>query len=217
MSPAKIAELEAAAAAAKKEADDAEGKNEELNQKAKDAEEALQKAKTSPPITNAPSHKPERTEKEKAAFSLKKNAERFKELGGDPAEVLLDEENDDQPLTRGDLKRIQIADARKSALQMAQELPEDEREDVISALANRVVPSGNPEQDLQDARSIANRERNARISAMAGDKGKPQRTAAGGSSPAQGKDESELTPEEMVFTRPPYNLSKEKIIAKRPK
>src|SRR5258706_16055881 len=94
-----IADLEAATAAAKLAAETAGGTDEALNKAHTDAEAALLKAKT-------PSQ-PVRTEAEKAAHALKKNAERARELGVDPAEVLgitsgthIDEEiDDDTPLT----------------------------------------------------------------------------------------------------------------------
>lgn len=172
--------------------------------------------------TPEPSQKPERTEAEKAAYSLRKNAERAKELGMDPAEVLgikptlnLDDDlPDDRPLTVGDLKVIQKQEARKSALQMAEDLPEDEREEVKEALG-RVVPSGNAEDDLRFARAAVNAPRNAKIAEHLGIKGTPKRTAAGSSQPTEIESEFTPTAEETAMMRPPYNLSKEKVLAAR--
>ena len=57
-----------------------------------------------------------RSELEKAGFSLKKNAERFKELGGDPQSILGTNEvleDDDKPLTVGAFKQMQKEHAVK--------------------------------------------------------------------------------------------------------
>ena len=173
--------------------------------------------------SQAPSQKKEYSEKEKAAFTLKKNAERLAELGGDPAEVLnirptinLDEDlDDDKPLTVKDFRQLQKNDAKKTALQLADELPEDERDEVKALLESRIVPSGNAEQDLRDARAIVNTAHNAKIAEHLANKTNPKKTAAGGSSDARSEDEFVPTPDEAAFMKPPYNTSKEKILAAR--
>lgn len=167
--------------------------------------------------------KPERSEAEKAAFSLKKNAERAIELGIDPAEVLGlkqlgvdDEIPEDKPLTLRDLENLKKKEAKATSLQMADQLPEDERADVKEALSH-VVPSGDAEKDLRFARAAVNAERNAKIAEMLGQRGKPRSTAAGGSADlSQGEDFTPTAAEEALM-RPPYNLSKEKILKARGK
>src|ERR1700687_1927122 len=81
MDQAKLAELEASVTAAENEAADAGGTDETLNKAVADAKAALSAAK-------APSPQSKYTEKEKAAHALKANAERAKELGLDPADIL---------------------------------------------------------------------------------------------------------------------------------
>src|SRR3954470_13804335 len=98
MTPEEIAEKEAetAAALAKEEAEKAES---EANPDPLKVElDKVQGKKT-------------RTEAEKAAYSLMKNAERAKELGLDPKKVLglteEDENDDDKPITRGELRKLE--------------------------------------------------------------------------------------------------------------
>lgn len=195
MTPEEIAEQEAATAAAKA------------------AEEAAK----------APSQKNERSEKEKAEFALRKNAERLKELGGDAADVLnirptinLDETlDDDKPLTVKDFRELQKKDASKTALQLAEQLPEDERNEVKQLLENRIRPSGNAEEDLRLARAAVNATHNAQIVEHISNRVLPKNTAAGGSTDSKVGDEFVPTPEEARFMQPPYNLTKDKILAAR--
>lgn len=171
----------------------------------------------------APSQKVEKSEKEKAEFSLKKNADRVRELGGDPADILnirptitLDAElDDDTPLTVGKLREVQKQDAHKTALQMAEELPDDERDDVKEILTNNIKPSGDARKDLSIARGSVNALRNARIAEEAARRGVPRRTAAGGSADPLVEEQFVPTEEEARFMRPPYNMSKDKILASR--
>lgn len=204
MTPEQIAEQDAATAAAKAEAEKAEAtpSHDPLQKEA----EKVQK--------NA------RTEKEKAEFSLKKNAERLKELGGDPTSILgshLATEDDDKPLTVGMLKEIQKENGKNTALDLADSL-DDENEKVLvkDALENRIKPSGNPQEDLTAARAIVNAKRNALIAEEAGRRSGAAGHASGAGAPAKGDNEAfEPTPEETAFMKPPFNLSKDAIIAAR--
>lgn len=173
---------------------------------------------------HAPSQAEKYTEAEKAAFNLKKQAEKAKEAGLDPADILgirpqiyIDETlPDDRPLTIKDFRDLQKQDAHKSALQMAEELPEDERDEVKTLLENRIVPSGNAEEDLRLARAAVNARKNAQIVEHISNRTSPKQTAAGGSANApEPEDQFTPTPEEAVLMAHPYNLSQEKIIAAR--
>lgn len=166
-----------------------------------------------------------RSEKEKAEFALKKNAERLAELGGDPADVLnirptisIDSElTDDTPLTVGTFRQIQKEDAHKTALQLADELPEDERDEVKDLLQHRIVPSGNAEEDLRVARVLANGAHNAQVIDHISKRTAPKQTAAGGTQVAPSVPEFVPTPDEAALMKPPFNVTKEQILAKRPK
>lgn len=165
-----------------------------------------------------------KTEAEKAAFSLKKNAARAKELGLDPMEILGHkthietnvEDGDDKPVTVGMLRSIQKQDAQKTALQMAEDIAdEDTKNAVKEALQTRVTPTGNAEDDFRFALGAISAPKNKAIIEEVNRYVAPKRTASGGSIPAHVEEEFSPTAQEQVFMRPPYNLSKEKIIAAR--
>lgn len=174
--------------------------------------------------TAAPSQEPKRTEAEKAAFSLRKNAERAKELGLDPAEILGvkthietdPEHEDDKPVTVGMLRDMQKADAKKTALQLATEIPdEDTRTAVIDALNTRLAPSGNPEDDFRFALGAVSASKNKQVIEELNRYTPPKRTAAGGSMPAHVEEVFTPTQEELTFMGAPYNMTQEQVIAAR--
>lgn len=213
-----IAELEAETASAKTAAEAAGGLDETLNQAFKDSEAALLKAK-------APSHTTGKTEAEKAAYSLQRNAERAKELGLDPAKVL--GINGKVPTFDGDLpgdtvltvdtfRALGKQEARKTAEQMADAIADPIEREAVKAELKFIVPSGDAQADFRRAQASALADRNAKIAEEAQRTKSPgQRTAAGAS---QGRFEEQdfvPTPDEERMMKPPYNLSKEKIIAAR--
>ncbi len=173
--------------------------------------------------TSAPSHESKYTEKEKAEFSLKKNAERLKELGGDPHTVLgtkpLDvsaDDEDDKPVTVGMLRDIQRKDATKTALQMADDLEDPDRKAAVKDfLSHNIVPSGNAEKDYKIALAAASADKNSEVVAEIQRYQQAKRTASGGTIPAPHSQEFKPTPEESRMMQKPYNLSKEKIIDAR--
>lgn len=63
-------------------------------------------------------HKPKRSKLEEARFNLKKNAERLKELGGDPSEILetpkVESEIETDYVTKNDLARLEARQLVKS-------------------------------------------------------------------------------------------------------
>lgn len=176
--------------------------------------------------TPAPSQESKRTEAEKAAFSLKKNAERAVELGLDPAEILgvkthieVDAQDDDaKPVTVGMLRDIQKQDAHKTSLQLADSIEDEETRATVKAiLTDRIRPSGDGEADFKLALSAASAEKNKQVLAEVNRYAPPKRTASGGSMPAHVDAEFVPTSEEIMFMQPPYNLTKEKVIAARKK
>lgn len=159
----------------------------------------------------------QRTEKEKAEFSLRKNAERLKELGGDPTLVLGERQVDD---TENDVpewyRKERAKEAQKTSLQLADDIKdESERNLVKEYLQNRIIPSGNPQDDFRFALGAVHSFKNKQILEEINRKNPPRVTAAGGSAPAPVEEEFTPTEMEMIMMRPPYNLSKEKIIAAR--
>lgn len=178
-----------------------------------------------PTPSAAPSQAEKRTEREKAEYNLRKRAEEARAQGVDPAEVLgikpqvrIDNElPDDAPLTVGTFREMQKQDARKTAEEMAASIEDEEERTRVQNELRYIVPSGDAQADFRRALAAANVEHNAKIAEMLANRGKPTAGAAGGSRPAPETKSEELTPEEMVFTRHPYNMSKEKILAARPK
>lgn len=175
--------------------------------------------------SSAPSQeKPKRDEKDTAAYNLRRNAERARELGLDPGEILGvkthietdSNDEDSKPVTVGMLRDIQKQDAHKTALQRAEEIVDEEtRAAVKDILTTRVKPSGDSEEDFRFALSAANAGKNTQIIKEVQRYVVPKRTAAGGSMPAHIEEEFTPTAEENRFMQPPYNISKEKIIAAR--
>ena len=118
--------------------------------------------------------KSKKTPQEKAKDSLFFNAQKAKELGLDPAEILgftpkeevVDEE--DKPLTRKDLlealSAIKTTETVKTAQQLASEITSDvERELVTYHLENTIKSTGDPKEDLRLARALTNSVRNNQI------------------------------------------------------
>lgn len=220
MNPEKIAELEAKVSQAKEAADAASGTDETSNKVLADAEAALAAAK------KAPSQKTERTPAEIAAHNLKQKAEDAVKAGLDPSEVLGikskpfqigDDLPDDAPLTVGTFREIQKKDARKTAEEMADALPDTDERDRVKAELAFIVPSGDAQADFRRAQAAANAERNAKIITESLRRGPKKNNAAGGSADLQAEGEFTPTPDEAVMMKPPYSLSKEKILAARQK
>lgn len=212
----KLAELQESVTAAEQAAADAGGIDEDLNKEVIKAKAALEAAKAPPQVEK-------RTEKEKAVFTLKGTAQRLKDLGEDPLKILgiqpetkvSSELSDDTPLTVGALRELQRQDTKRSALQMANDISDEAERDEVISILNRLEPSGDAQSDFNLAQNAANAQRAKRIADEQARRTQPRRTAAGGSSPAPVETEFTPTAEEMVFMRPPYNLSKDKIIARR--
>jgi len=166
--------------------------------------------------------KTQRTELEKAAFSLKKNAERLKELGGDPNAVLGTEketsetDEDDKPVTLGMLKRLQQETAEKTALQLAAEIPnETERELVKYHLQNTIKSTGNAQEDFKLARALVNSVKNSQIAEEVYRKTNPKNHSSSSGVDARQEEKIEFTQAELDMMKAPFNLSREEVIAAR--
>lgn len=162
-----------------------------------------------------------RTELEKAAYSLKMNADRLKVLGGDPRAILGDEkeleDEEDKPVTVGMLKKMQQEQAAKSAIQLAEDISnETERELVKYHLENSIKSTGNPAEDLNLARAIVNAAKNKQILEEEVRKSSARTHSSASSAPLrQGDPEPELTVQEMAYMKPPFNLTKEEVLKAR--
>lgn len=163
--------------------------------------------------------------KRKQLLHTKKRVEeQLSALGGDAGDDNIDmnplfEEEDDKPLTLGDLKRMDAAKATQTALELANAISDPvERELVKHHIQNTIRPSGNSQIDLDNARAIVNQKKNAEILSESERRGKPKaHSSAGGAPETEIPKDRELTAAELKFTRPPFNLSKEDILKQRPK
>ncbi len=129
------------------------------------------------------------------------------------------DDEDSQPLTVGMFKKFQQAGATKTAMQLADEIgDETEKELVKYYLENRIQPSGNPQEDLKDARRMVNAVKNEQIIQEVKRKTPAKTHSNGTGAPALDNEiKGELTAEEKVFLGKPFNLSKEQIIKSRTK
>lgn len=167
----------------------------------------------------------QRTEKDKALFNLNKQVERARELGidvsgivGKPAIKVDEALPDETPLTVGSFRDMQKADAKKTALQLADAIEDEAERTRTKEILERLSPSGDAHADLSLARGSANSAKNKQIVEELQRKGNPAHHAAnpgaGGKSP---EEIFEPTPEEASMMRPPFNLTKEEVLKVRPK
>ncbi len=147
-----------------------------------------------------------RTAREKLLYSKKRIEEQLTELEdeGDESEAIDDEEDDSKPLTVGDLKRMRKEDAKKSALQMADGIEdEDDRELVKHYIQTKIIPSGNPKEDLEFAQAAVNSVKSRQIAEELARKGKSKSSGSGSGAPARNADDGafEPTQEEVTMAR----------------
>lgn len=231
MTPEKIAELEAATAAAKAEAEAAGGTDETLNKKFTDAQAAETSAKapsqTLETELDRAQKQGKKTEAEKAAFSLKQNAARLKELGGDPAEALgftaagapATTEDDTRPMTVGEYKRMQEEGNTKTALELADQIADEKERELTKEYLKMFSPTVKPEEAVRVARMAVNSAKHGQIVEEIGRKIIPSAVSSAAGAPAKQTDNAtiELTVAEIPFSKAPFNMTPAEIVAKRPK
>ncbi len=153
-----------------------------------------------------------RTKTEKLLYSKKRIDEQLKELGIED-EV---EDDEDKPVTMGMLKKLQEQSSTKSALQMADEVTSSsERELLKYHLENTIRPSGDAKEDFKLAQGLVNAVKNNQIIEETIRKVTPKSHSSGSGAPANIEKPVEFTSEELAFMKPPFNLSKEKILEAR--
>lgn len=159
-----------------------------------------------------------RTHDEKILYKFNELKKEVKERGllpeeADPVETA----DDDSPVTVGMLKKMQQDAAAKTALQLADDISdESERELTKHHLSNSIRPTGNPSEDLRRARAIVNEVKNRQIVEEITRKTPAKAYSSASSAPLrQTIIEPELSAEELAFTRPPFNMTKEQILKTR--
>lgn len=142
-----------------------------------------------------------RSELEKKQVTAFRLIREIEQETGKPLELTRDED-DDKPVTRGELRRIEIEKSQKTALELANEIQdENERAVVIDELTNTIIPSGNPQKDLEKAQSYAQAEKNRQIAAEAARKRNAPNRASGSGAPPRQEDHFEANADEMRAAR----------------
>lgn len=156
------------------------------------------------------------TRRERLQFENKKINEQLSEL--DKEEGIEIPKEDDESMTVGKYKELKKSEGKKTALELAEAIEdESERGLIRHYLENRIVPSGNAEEDLKFARAAVNSLRNAQIAEEVERKKNAKGSPSAPGNPARHEDAFEATPNELVFMSPPYNLSKQDILKAREK
>ncbi len=156
-----------------------------------------------------------RTKAEKLLYTKKRIDDQLKELGIQDESV---DEDDDKPLTRGEFKKLQAQSATKTALDLAAAVPnETERELLKYHLENTIRSTGNPQEDFNLALTLVNSVKNQQITEEVLRKPAVKTHGSGGGAPAKQEQQVEYTAEELSYMKPPFNLSKEQILAARKK
>ncbi len=151
-------------------------------------------------------------------FTKRERLEHAKEKIEKQLGELENEEDENRPLTVGEFKRMQKEESRDNAIALAEDSIEDEeeRQQVIDILENRITPSGNAEQDLALAVGAVNSIRTQRVAEESQRGQKPNNHASTPGAPGKPEGEEFVpTDEESRFMRAPYNLTKEDIIKAR--
>lgn len=156
------------------------------------------------------------SEQEKAAHNLKNQAARAKELGIDPLAILGKEDDPSDKDIPDWYKKEKAKEAQTTALQLADSIADSDVKSLVKEyLSNRIVPSGNAEEDFRLAYSAVSALKNKQILEEVNRRASPRQTAAGGSAPASVEKSFEPTDVEARMMKAPFNLSKEKILAAR--
>lgn len=155
-----------------------------------------------------------RTRAEKLLYSKKRIDEQLKELGIEEEES---DDEDSKPVTLGMLKKIQTQSSTKTALELADDIPNEvERELTKHYLENRITLSGNAQEDFEVAQTLVNAKKNRQITEEILRKPQARTQSSGNGAPARvAKPEDELTAEEVLYTRAPWNMSKADIVKAR--
>lgn len=164
----------------------------------------------------------QRTPAEKAAFALRKNAESAAALGLDPAEVLglntkaaAGDDSDEVPEW---FKKHQQKEQSKTAEEIADSIEDPKERELVKRTLATIVTSGSAEERVRVARGYVNAVKTGQIAEELGRAGTPRSFSSGaGAPPGTTQKEPEFSHEELSYMKPPFNLSKEQVLAARPK
>lgn len=155
------------------------------------------------------------TKEEKLLYKRKQIDEELKALGVDTDEPT-DKDLDNTPVTLGMLKKMEAEKASKTALQLADEIPnETEKALVKYHLENSIKSTGNPTDDLALAQAIVNSKKNTQIVEEQQRKPVTKAHSSASGAPAKEVKELELDANEIAFTKAPFNMTKEAVLKLR--
>lgn len=181
------------------------------------AEQTATEAKSKADALSQQTLSPEQIAKKKRKIAIIQSELQAAGISDDTDDDTDLEDDDDKPITRGDLKRIAIENASQTASQMADAVQDPAAKQAIKDALVRLVPSGDALKDFADAVAIANRGKNSKVLEEIGRT--PPRiahhTSAGGP-PRKLDGEFVPTSEEARYMRPPFSLTKDQIIKARP-
>lgn len=165
----------------------------------------------------------QRTPAEKAAYTLKKNAESVAALGLDPAEVLGIQAKAPTQEPEGDIvpewfKKYQQQEQSKTAEQLADAIEDPKERELVKLKLSTVITSGSPEERVRVARGYVNAVKTGQIAEELGRAGTARTFSSGaGAPPGTSEKEPEFSALEQSYMRPPFSLTKEQVLAARPK
>lgn len=170
MTPEQIAELESVATAAAQAAEDANGTDEALNKAKEDSEAALHAAKepSQDPVEQELARvKKPKTELEKAEAALFFNANRLRELGGEPESIIGVKKDKVEGKQADEIpewyRKEQEKSSQKTAKELADAIEDPKERDLVLHHLENTVTSGNAEERVRIARGYVNSLRNAQI------------------------------------------------------
>lgn len=161
---------------------------------------------------------PEQKEKAKHAISktISKLQKKLETITGEEYSDEVVDDEDSKPLTVGDFKRMKAEEATKTALQLADAESDPKAKELLKYhLQNTIRPTGNPQEDFKLAKAIVNSVKNGQIAELAGKKGTAKTHSSGSGAPTKGEDNFVPTEQETRYMKPPFNLTKEKILEAR--
>ncbi len=134
-------------------------------------------------------------------------------------ELSSDDDEDDEEPDLSDPNRVVTAGelAKKTFDDLANAVGGDEAT-AIQAARSKVNPQlliSDPSGAFQAARAIVNADRNAKIIQDANRKNPPKVHQSSAGAPPRNEEAIELTAEEMKYTRPPFSMTPEEIVATR--
>jgi preprotein translocase subunit SecD len=157
-----------------------------------------------------------RTKKEKLLYTKQRIEEQLREMEGEESNDL--DEDDDTPVTKGMLREMQAKSVVKTALDLTEDISDDTEKALVQYhIKNTIRTTGNPAEDLKLARAIVNSVKNSQIAEEVVRKGEARQHSNGSGGAGKSEKVLELSAEELPFMSAPFNMTKEQIIAARPK